>query len=143
MPKATVTIDLPDGWELAANEMRPAKRGEWKWDPSMTEPIECIGNTIAPWIIVRRIATEYVNVKLRREDAKHFAGLETYDTQYPPIHRLILACKESLRDRCGFNKYPRCERLNSAAHADLCTEPHHYEANDCTLPAGHAGEHGV
>ena len=133
MPKATVTIDLPDGWELADTEMRPAKRGEWKWDPSMREPIECSGNTIAPWIIVRRIAEQYVNVRLRREDAKWVAETwpEKFRNNYSgaSLWEVAAACREALSERCGatYRKYFDRE----------------LDLSDCLLPAGHAGEHGV
>ena len=120
MPKATVTIDLPEGWELAESKMRSPNVGEFIWSPGCS-PIpaksrHCLNGF--EYFIVRRIATEYVNVKLRREDA------EWVKTQCEPLRgelpatqrpvRVIEAITEALRERCG---------------------------NGCVLKPGHLGIH--
>ena len=124
MPKATVTIDLPDGWELADTKMRKAKPGEYRWLPAVGKPYRLERASEGECFIVRRIATEYVNVKLRREDAKHFAT--DRDDEISAV-RLAAACREALSERCGYMLI-RFGPNNSIP---------------CTRDTGHAGEHGV
>ena len=154
MPKATVTIDLPDGWELADTRMRPAKSGEWKWDPSMDEPVQSSGTTIAPWFIVRRIAGQYVNVKLPHDHVEARAGhctlhreyIEHCDTGKFQDCRVRIAYAEALSERCPGYYHANREL---AGTCDRGFDYHEYAHKDgtedfpCTLPAGHAGSHGV
>ena len=132
MPKATVTIDLPEGWELSEPEMRPGKRDEWGWWPGTREPVQFSFNSTCSWLIVRRIADQYVNVRLRREDAEFVAIAWKDSTAYNAIYRLGLACREALRERCGVGIAQWDSKLHAWGHTA-----------QCTLPAGHAGPHGV
>ena len=133
--KATVTIDLPDGWELADTKMRKAKPGEYRWLPAVGKPYRLESASEGECFIVRRIAEQYVNVRLRREDAAHFAGLDTYDHQFLPTYQLILACAESLSERC--------ETMVCGDEWGACRYTSHTTRRLCGLPTGHAGEHGV
>ena len=96
MPKATVTIDLPDGWELAENTPRPIKKGEWGWWPNSGEPCQFTFDSTYSWLIVRRIAEQYVNVRLRRTTATHFSELTPFDRPGGSHNELIDACREAL-----------------------------------------------
>ena len=135
MPKATVTIDLPDGWELADTKMRKAKPGEYRWLPAVGKPYRLESASEGECFIVRRIATEYVNVKLRREDAKHFAT--DRDDEISAV-RLAAACREALSERCGV------KWCGLSMEPDRkCNGLADHNPKPCTLPAGHAGPHGV
>lgn len=136
MPKATVTIDLPDGWELADTKMRKAKPGEYRWLPAVGKPYRLESASEGECFILRRIADQYVNVKLRREDAETAS-------QWPHGHndlnsRVVDACREALREQNEPCPFWRHERDRSK----WCNPPHDFDWR-CTLPAGHAGEHGV
>ena len=130
--KATVTIDLPDGWELADTKMRKAKPGEYRWLPAVGKPYRLESASEGECFIVRRIATEYVNVKLRREDAAEAVRDWSVDVSGVLVERIAYACREALSERCGtavcHNQFESCNTHNHAI---------------CTLPAGHAGSHGV
>ena len=135
MPKATVTIDLPDGWELAENTPRPIKKGEWGWWPDTGEPCQFTFDSTRSWLIVRRIAEQYVNVRLRRDDAKAMVKIVRRDFEPLPTDAVIDACREALRERCGA-KVCNCSPV--ASMRVMCSS-----SDTCTLARGHAGEHGV
>ena len=144
--KATVTIDLPDGWELADTKMRKAKPGEYRWLPAVGKPYRLESASEGECFIVRRIADQYVNVKLRRDDAERRAvWCVAHGDQF--LHctvdekaecRESNACREALRERCEPCPFWRHERDRSR----WCNPPHDFDWR-CALPAGHAGEHGV
>ena len=124
MPKATVTIDLPDGWELAEPEPRTPNVGDWYWLIGWRTPQQAVVPFAASGsFIVRRIAEQYVNVRLRRTTATHFSEFTPFARPGGTHNELIDACREALRERCGW-----------------ATGIPHFE---CLMPAGHAGEHGV
>ena len=146
MPKATVTIDLPDGWELADTKMRKAKPGEYRWLPAVGKPYRLESASEGECFIVRRIADQYVNVRLRREAAAHFATLGKFDNPESYHDHLVNACKEAVRERCPgyYHANPEltghCKRgfdYDYYAHKDGT------EDFPCTRDPGHAGEHGV
>ena len=129
MPKATVTIDMPDGWELAEPEMRPPKKGEWFMypGPGDSEVFHASIDYPITGIIVRRIAEQYVNVRLRREDAEAMINVVRRAWEPEPTDAVIDACREALSERCGYMLI-RFGPNNSIP---------------CTRDTGHAGEHGV
>ena len=137
MPKATVTIDLPDGWELAESKMRSPNVGEFIWSPGCS-PIpaksrHCLNGF--EYFIVRRIAEQYVNVRLRREDAEAMVNVVRRAWEPEPTDAVIDACREALRERCGA-KVCNCSPV--ASMRVMCSS-----SDTCTLARGHAGEHGV
>ena len=136
MPKATVTIDLPDGWELADTKMRKAKPGEYRWLPTVGKPYRLESASEGECFIVRRIADQYVNVRLRREDAEIVASTWKDITGHNAIYRIAAACREALRERCDRMVCPLSPRNGICA----CTTRH--ELTQCTREPGHAGEHG-
>ena len=129
MPKATVTIDMPDGWELAENEPRGPHAGEWYWMIGWAAPRQATTSLmISGSFIVRRVADQYVNVRLRREAAAHFTTLGKFNNPHGYHDHLVDACREALRERCG---QPFWER------------PSYSTVLNCTRDRAHAGEHGV
>ena len=133
--KATVTIDLPDGWELADTKMRKAKPGEYRWLPAVGKPYRLESASEGECFIVRRIAEQYVNVKLRRGDAEELART---NWNGPVTTRMSAACREALRERNEPCPFWRHKRDNSR----WCNPPHDFDWR-CTRDRGHAGEHGV
>ena len=131
--KATVTIDLPV----------PPKGMEW-----YQEPIANLAHPVTPGDIhteqwtLRRIATEYVNVRLRRGVAEHFQDCFTHGGHCGGGEldscQLADACREALSERNEPYPFWRHER----DHSKWCNPPHDFDWR-CTLPAAHAGPHGV
>ena len=154
MPKATVTIDLPDGWELADTKMRKAKPGEYRWLPTVGKPYRLESASEGECFIVRRIAEQYVNVKLPRAYAEgrakhcglHRTFIQTCDTAQFQDCRVRIAYAEALSERCPGYYHANREL---AGTCDRGFDYHEYAHKDgtedfpCNLPAGHAGEHGV
>ena len=73
--KAQLTINLPDGWELAEPELRPARKGEFyvnvnangpRVEGAWTQDVPTMGH----YAILRRSRSEYVNVRMLRTDAE-------------------------------------------------------------------------
>ena len=144
--KTQVTIDLPDGWELADSRLRTPKKGEWLIVPGESSPRQALFDWYnTPTFIVRRIATEYVNVKLRRTTATHFSELTPFDRPGGSHNELIDACREALRERCGI--WACGGRLCSDQSPDgEVSSPHDPGLGirvRCTRDPGHAGKHGV
>ena len=146
MPKATVTIDLPDGWELADTKMRKAKPGEYRWLPAVGKPYRLESASEGECFILRRIADQYVNVKLPRAYAEgrakhcglHRTLIQTCDTAQFQDCRVRIAYAEALRERCGV------KWCGLSIEPDRkCNGLADHNPKPCTLPAGHAGEHGV
>ena len=135
MPKATVTINLPDGWELADTKMRPPKIGEWFIGPAGSV-MQAGVNYTTPFVIVRRIADQYVNVRLRREVAQ--SVVERFVADSSTVGQVTAACAEALREQNEPCPFWRHEHDRSR----WCNPPHDFDWR-CALPAGHAGEHGV
>ena len=103
--------------------MSEQTQDEWGWWPGIREPVQFSFASSRSWLIVRRIAEQYVNVRLRREAAAHFTTLGKFNNPHGYHDHLVDACREALRERCGYmlfgNPIP------------------------CTRDRGHAGEHGV
>ena len=142
--KTQVTIDLPDGWELADSRLRTPKKGEWLIVPGESSPRQALFDWYnTPTFIVRRIADQYVNVRLRRDDAEAYAAMQWPDKINS---RLTDACREALRERCPGYYHANREL---AGTCDRGFDYHEYAHKDgtedfkCTLPDGHAGSHGV
>ena len=141
MPKATVTIDLPDGWELAENEPREPQMGDWYWLIGWAAPKQATRHLLLSGsFIVRRIATEYINVKLRREDVKE---LLHYSFSGRMIKTMREACSEALSERCGAMLYRNPVSGGGYINWDGGLNNPLTDQQPCTLLAGHASEHGV
>ena len=143
MPKATVTIDLPDGWELAEPEVRCPMKGETFLDNDGRVQTASINYEKVKFPIVRRIADQYVNVRLRRDDAEAYAAMQWPDKINS---RLTAACREALRERCpGYYHKGEAAGVGCQRGFDYQEYCHQDGTTDfpCTLPAGHAGSHGV
>jgi hypothetical protein len=97
--KAQLTIELPDGWELAEPEVRCAHKGEsyWDWHSHGVETWSLGDPTVGRYPILRRTRSEYVNVKMLRTDAE-WAGVNSHDAFAPPawLGRMRDACREAL-----------------------------------------------
>ena len=133
--KATAMIDLPDGWELADTEIRPPRKGEWFIGANNSVCSASVDH-MTPMVIVRRIAEQYVNVRLRRKDAvwleQTWPEASRGDDSIASLWEVAAACREALSERCG----AKFDNPSWVANGWR-------DQPSCTLPAGHAGPHGV
>ena len=115
MPEVSVLIDLPEGWELAEPKPRVPKDGEWCLSLHWSQPLisEGIRHKV---FIVRPKQPEYVNVRLRREDAEMFTDTRWYPSSVAAAFREALG---NTNDLCGKEVLPNI--------------------STCIYPRGHGG----
>jgi hypothetical protein len=129
MTTVLVTVNIPDGYELADTKMRPAQKGEFfigafgtlgKWDPP--------GASDRHYVILRPIQSEYVDVRVRRVIAEAFP-LDY--SQFSLQGEMIAAFKVALAAKpepCGHNYNDTMVCLAPRGHSfsveQVCGKPH-------------------
>lgn len=121
---AMVSVEIPEGYELADTKMRPAKKGEWLINKDgRTELWNGLSVNNWNYVILRPIAPAYVTVKVRRVIASTFgAGNRLEEVR----EEVAAAMREALEAKpCG----------KSFPYFDGTSAPH---VRECALPAEHA-----
>ena len=102
---ASVKVRLPDGWELADEEMRAVKQGEWILTGSGIPFQARSDEGVNSYIILRRKLPDTVKVELPRDDVEANQVCGLHEERGGPecdggsfaLCRLAAACREALK----------------------------------------------
>ena len=129
-----VTVNLPDGYELADTKMRPSHAGEWYLDNSIGGARRRVGeeHPNAMRVILRPIVPATVMVEMTRKDVEYFSRLDYSSGEY---QRLSIAARAALARK----PEPLCGKLFADCTCVYGTSCEH--DRNCTRLLGHEWPH--
>ena len=149
-----VTVNLPEGYELADTKMRPSHAGEWYLDNSIGGARRRVGeeHPNAMRVILRPIQPATVNgsvlVEMSRDDARRSAErCSIHDFNLEECDTNNLRCRLAVSARAAIARKPcpvmvhndrSCCIVQGKPYPDDDTNRH---SHPCKLEAGHGGEH--